>query len=229
MSRTRVARRVVGLVVDALGAAVSPRAPEAHGFASGSTRSSRRPRARGLRVRALDIRLLSPGGTGAGVKIHRARLRRTELFLVAVDASRLAVFLRRADGHGIAVATEGDTDAEPVALVWIRGFEKCLWVNRSVSNEDVGTPADVSEGWSLSQPVDDAGIRQSSSAAPAAMVLPSSLMAIECRASRRSPRWRLDVPGRPGAAARQHGARPCRGPYQPGDGGACAAPLSPIE
>jgi len=41
-------------------------------------------------------------------------------------------------------------------------------------------PDDVSDGWSFSQPAGlMPGIRQSSSAAPAAMVLPSSLMAIE--------------------------------------------------
>src|SRR5687767_1127736 len=67
-----------------------------------------------LGVRALDVRLLLPGGAGAREQIRGAGFRRGLVLLVSVDARRGTVFERRTDGSDVAVAAEGHARAEPV-------------------------------------------------------------------------------------------------------------------
>src|SRR5439155_18096664 len=57
----------------------------------------------------------------------------------AVDALRRAVFVGRADGHGVAVTADRNADAEPVVVTGVRCLEEYLLRPRgAVANEHVG-------------------------------------------------------------------------------------------
>src|ERR1043166_6161798 len=82
--------------------------------------------------------MLGPGGARAGEQVHRTRFGRRVVVLFAVDARGGAVLVLRADGHSVAVAADGDADAEPILLARVRGLQKdLLGPGGSVPDKDI--------------------------------------------------------------------------------------------
>ena len=89
-------------------------------------------------VRGLDVRLLRPGGAGAGENVDGASLRHGVVVLIAVDAGCGARFPVGADGHRIAVAAQRDGRPEMIALPGVGRLDvRLLRPGVALTDEDV--------------------------------------------------------------------------------------------
>src|SRR5262249_31306281 len=72
-------------------------------------------------IGVLDVGLLPPSLAAAGKDVGGAGFFARIVLLVAVDTFRAAIFVGRADNHGVAVSADGDSHAKPILLAGIGG------------------------------------------------------------------------------------------------------------